>query len=91
MVDIFSKVSGLFYSVRKFMVFFLSSFLTYYATKFLVDDLMGKSRKTGGQSFVPRNKRYETELWRFWDTPVTPQNVAGYEHQKALPPGGGYH
>ena len=33
-------------------------FLTYYATKFLVDDLMGKSRKTGKQSWVPRNERY---------------------------------
>ena len=90
-MDIFSKVSGPILTVLKIQKVLYYYFLTYYATKFLVDDLMGKSRKTGGQSFVPRNKRYETELWRFWDTPVTPQNVAGYEHQKALPPGGGYH
>ena len=32
-VDIFSKVSGLFYAVSQVQLFFLSSFLTYYATK----------------------------------------------------------
>ena len=38
-VDIFSKVSGLFYTVSQVQLFLLSSFLTYYATKYILDDV----------------------------------------------------
>ena len=77
-VDIFSKVSGLFYTVLRVQLFFLSSFLTYYATKYLVDDLYG----TG--TFVPNLLYDQHEMWRSWDSPVTPKSQAGYEDNPKL-------
>ena len=47
-VDIFSKVSGLFYTVSKIQLFLLSSFLTYYATKYIMEDIFS------GSAFTPR-------------------------------------
>ena len=72
-MDIFSKVSGLFYTVMRVQAFFLSSFLTYYATKYLVDDLYG----TG--TFIPNKKYSQASLWKSWDAPVTPKSQGGYD------------
>ena len=74
-VDIFSKVSGLFYTVMNVQKFFLSSFLTYYATKYLVDDLYGNG------TFVKNEQYYgykHHEMWKSWDAPNTPNSHAGF-------------
>ena len=84
-MDIFSKVSGLFYTVFAVQTFFLSSFLTYYATKYLVDDLYGS---------FPKNEQYygykHHEMWKSWDAPNTPTSHAGYEGKGHPKPGQGH-